>query len=825
MQPKAGTKPAELFPTNPLAGRTILLVNTGSTKKRFIIQKLKKLGLKVVVLNKEKNWAQPYADHWILADNTNHTEAIQAVQRFMARHPEIKIEGALTFWEDDVLLTSKIIDRFNWNGIPFNVAKKIRNKYLFRQFCHDNGIPAPRFHIAKNLDDVEEAAKQFTFPLVIKPALGSSSAFVMKVYNKKELLESYRFITNAISPNMESALTDGLDIFVEEYLDGDEVDIDLLLQNGKVKFTSISDNYNKDKGYYFQDSGQAIPSSLPLKAQEELIALAEEALEKVGLQNGCIHFEGKYTHNGAFPIEINLRMGGDYVYSYTKGAWGIDLIEYAVKVALGEFIKIEPLEVPKKYIIGWDLHPDESGMLAELDVDEGLEKQKFVEEVQFYKEIGDPILVPPEGVDSLGWLTVSGENLLDAKDNLEKVLKMLSYKVIQFESESFMGKTERKDRFSSAVPNKNLLLRLAKLEMIKKTSLENLKSLPLGLLCNIPLDNEASTQGNLPLTGSLALTPLEIEQTLREKGYNLTLLNANDLPLAINKLIHDNIDLVFNLGIGEKLNLAPKYKPHLASLLDLLQIPYTGSSPFTMFMAFDKIRFKKILAYHDIPTPRWDYLYSLEDELDDELTFPLIVKPALAVHAVGVTQASVVTSKIELKRQLEFILKDMNIPALIEEYIPGDEYEAYILGNDQGNLQVLPLRRSIFDAMPKDQWHVFTADSKYLDAKAGCSIQRQLPPKNISKKLLALISEIALDTYSIFGCQDYGKVKVKTDEDGNPHVLELNPNPSLNRDLGFAMAAQLIDMDYGALLEEIIYLAVERYKKQSPFKSKNNLSF
>lgn len=807
MHSKNGSKAHAAELETPAPERTILLVNVGSHKKRFIVQKLKKMGLQIVVLNKEKvNWAQPYVDHWILADNTIHAEAIQSVQGFISQHPKIKIEGALTFWEDDVLLTSKIIDQFGWIGIPYNIARKVRNKFMFRKFCTENQIPAPKFHIAKGMDDLEYVAEHFEFPLVIKPAFGSSSAYVMKVENRKELMETYRFILSAISTGVESALTDGLDLFIEEYLDGDEVDIDVILQNGKVKFTSIADNYNKDKGTFFQDSGQAIPSSLPEKAQQELLDLMEETLEKLGIQNGLIHFEGKYTHKGAFPIEINMRMGGDYVYSYNKSAWEVDLIEQAVDIALGEYIKLPAIDVPKKYIIGWDLHPDDSGMLAELNVHEELEKQSYVEEVQLYKEVGDAVLVPPEGFENLGWLTVSGENLLDAKDNLEKALEQISYKVIQFDPESSMGKTERKDRFSSAVLNKSRLLRMAKLELIKKTDLENLKNLPIGLLANL------APEGGATLEGRLGSTPLEIERALKNKGYNLSLINANDVHSIFNRLTTSDIDLVFNIGIGEKLSHAPKHKPHLASLLELLQVPYTGSSPFTMLLSFDKIRFKKILAYHDIPTPEWDYLYTLKDTLNEEMTFPLIVKPAAAVHAVGITQESVVTNKKELKRQLEFIIRDMGMPALVEKYIPGDEYEAYILGNDEGNLQVLPLNRSIFDDMAQDQWHVHTYDSKFSKFNSSHPIQRELPPKNISKKLLALISEMALDTYSIFGCQDYGKIKIKTDEDGNPYVIELNPNPSLNRELGFARSAEMAGIPYANLIEEILYLAVNRYK-------------
>jgi biotin carboxylase len=376
--------------------KTILVVNTGSTKKRFILHRLNKLSLKVIVLHKEKNWAQPYVDDWILADTSDHNESLQAVQVYITEHPEVKIDGVVTFWEDDVLLTSKIVDRFNFTGISYNIARKVRNKYLFREFCSKNNLPVPQFFMVKSPEDLKYVQKNFKFPVVVKPAFGSSSAFVMKIENKNDLPDTLKYVKGNISTNMESAFADGLEIFIEEFIDGDEVDIDVLIQNGKIKFSSISDNYNKNKGMFFVDSGQAIPSSLPERSQKELLDLVEETLEKLGIQNGCIHYEAKYTKKGPIPIEVNMRMGGDYVNSYTKSAWGIDLIDYAVKIAVNEYIKLPEFEEPKKYVIGWDLHPEESGVLVELDIPEDFEKQDFIEDFELSKQIGDPIFVAPE---------------------------------------------------------------------------------------------------------------------------------------------------------------------------------------------------------------------------------------------------------------------------------------------------------------------------------------------------------------------------------------------------------------------------------------------
>src|SRR3990167_5774812 len=178
--------PIETKNQNELSGKTILVVNTGYIKKKFIFQRLRKLGLTILVLNKEKNWAQPYVDEWILVDTANHSESIRAFESFLTNNPKAKIDGVVTFWEDDVLLTSKIIDKFNLIGIPFSVAKKARNKYLFREFCQRNGLSAPVHRLVKTKEDLDFICQNFTFPLVIKPTYGSSSAYVIKLDNQEE---------------------------------------------------------------------------------------------------------------------------------------------------------------------------------------------------------------------------------------------------------------------------------------------------------------------------------------------------------------------------------------------------------------------------------------------------------------------------------------------------------------------------------------------------------------------------------------------------------------------------------------------------------------
>ncbi len=793
-----------------LENKTILVVNSGPIKKRFILQKLKKLGLRVIMLNKEKNWAQPYVDYWIIADTTNHREAISAVDNFLSANRQLKLDGVITFWEDDVLLTSRIADKFNLIGIPYHIAKKVRNKYLFREFCRENSIPAPVHILIKSTDDLKEVSGNLDYPLVIKPAFGSESSLVVRVNSRDDLSDLYHYVKNNMSVSTQSALSDGLDIFAEEYIDGDEVDVDLLLQNGKIKFYSIADNFNKSKDIFFIDSGQSIPSSLPEKNLQDLMEMVEETLEKLGIQNGCIHFEAKSTRHGPVPLEVNLRMGGDYIYSYIKAAWGVDMIENSVKIAVGQYIKIKKPDEPHKYIIGWDLYPENSGILVQLDISERLHHKRYLEEMHIYKKIGEPVLIQPDGVDYLGWLTVSGESAVDAQDNLRMALDYIDFKVVKFDPASSIGKTSRKHNHSYASFQKETIMRAAKFETIRRMSTQNLRKLHIGIACNIYDEEDGSVERDLMSVGK------NIEKTLCERGYKVSFFDFNNLPKVFNDLRGSDVDMVFN--VCERINNSSLLEPHAASILDTLQIPYTGSNPFTLALCIDKIRVKKLLAYHDIPTPQWDYAYSMDDEIDDELKYPLIVKPGNTDNSIGITNDSVVTNKRQLIKQLEKIIIKLGRPALIEEYIEGDEYDVSIIGSDETDLRVLPLSRSIFDKMPKGYWHIYPFKAKWEDDDPVYSkIHVQRPPKNISKRLTALISEIALDTYNILDCHDYGRVEIRVDKNGNPYVLELNPNPSININDCVPACAEMVGMDYGDFLEDIIRMAIKRYKNKPPY--------
>jgi D-alanine-D-alanine ligase len=102
---------------------------------------------------------------------------------------------------------------------------------------------------------------------------------------------------------------------------------------------------------------------------------------------------------------------------------------------------------------------------------------------------------------------------------------------------------------------------------------------------------------------------------------------------------------------------------------------------------------------------------------DEDLEFPLIVKPAHYDNSVGIDNSSIVYDHKSLMEQAKMIIEKLKSPVLIEEYIEGDEYRVSIIGNNDRDIQILPLSRTIFTQLPQGYPHIYTYDAKWSDNK------------------------------------------------------------------------------------------------------------
>jgi D-alanine-D-alanine ligase len=266
-----------------------------------------------------------------------------------------------------------------------------------------------------------------------------------------------------------------------------------------------------------------------------------------------------------------------------------------------------------------------------------------------------------------------------------------------------------------------------------------------------------------------------VKKVLETAGHQAIFFDVNEKTYE--ELRKSNIDIAFN--VCERFNGSSLFEPHIASMLELLNIPYTGSGPLTLATCINKVRVKEILMHHGILTPNYQVFYSRNKKLDPELNFPLIVKPVCMDNSIGITKDSVVHNDDELRSKIGFILRTYDQPALVEEFIDGREITVGILGNGR-NATVLPLSEVVYSAWPEDLDKIYSYEAKWQKGTSSWDGLKIECPADLPKYQEYRIKRTALQVYNILGCRDYGRIDFRLSNEGVPYVLEMNPNPGIS---------------------------------------------
>ncbi|MBP9191447.1 MAG: ATP-grasp domain-containing protein [Ignavibacteria bacterium] len=330
-------------------------------------------------------------------------------------------------------------------------------------------------------------------------------------------------------------------------------------------------------------------------------------------------------------------------------------------------------------------------------------------------------------------------------------------------------------------------------------------------------------EGPIDMSEYGVLDELEsVQRALLPSGHDTKIVAvALDAYKLIDELRNDRPDMIFNLC--ESFDGDPTQEMNVASLFELLKIPYTGSRALTLGLALNKWRVKEILNYYDIPTAP-HYVCKNSNEFNQngyskvKDKFPLIVKPSREDASIGIENKSVVYNEAELKTRIEYILDEYKQPALIEQFIDGREINVSVVGNvekDENDLIVFPISEIDFSDMPPDYQKIVSYNSKWMyktvefaGTKAVC------PARDLTPGLEKIIRDTAKKVYRIIGASDYARVDFRV-KDNIPYVLEMNPNPDISSDVdedtGFTRSGKAYGWSYEELIQNIIKFATERW--------------
>ncbi len=293
-----------------------------------------------------------------------------------------------------------------------------------------------------------------------------------------------------------------------------------------------------------------------------------------------------------------------------------------------------------------------------------------------------------------------------------------------------------------------------------------------------------------------------------EVFHDVRLIDADEN--AFEKLKEIKPDIVFNIAEGMN---GQSRESQIPAMLDMLQIPHSGSDALTLGICLNKARTKEILSYHKIPTPDFTVIDKYTPISNHSFEFPLIVKPVSEGSSKGIFSSSLVKNYDGLNRELKRCINEYNQPAIIEDFLPGREFTVAIIGNDK-ETKVLPIIEIKYDKYPDNVEHLYSFEAKWILDTKESDFDVFECPASLDSDLEKQISDTALNTYKVLDCKDWSRVDIRLDKNGVPNIIEINPLPGImpdpNENSSLPKAARAAGIDYQSLIQTVLFEACKR---------------
>ncbi len=314
--------------------------------------------------------------------------------------------------------------------------------------------------------------------------------------------------------------------------------------------------------------------------------------------------------------------------------------------------------------------------------------------------------------------------------------------------------------------------------------------------------------GAIPPSEDIGVVAEDVANVLRRLGHTPRMIPAvQPIEKSLGVIRAFGPDLVFNLCEGYFGD--PRHEGHVAGLLELMRLPYTGNSAFTLHLTLRKGRVKEIFRANRISTPRGFVAHSPFFPWKRQVRFPVIVKPNDEDASVGVEKESIVHRVREIRPRVEYLQTKFGGEVLIEEFIDGREFSVAILGG-----RVLQVSEIDFSGLPRSLPRIVSYRGKWDEKSVEWRGTKPVVPAPIPRRKRAEVEQLALRCWDVLDGRDYARVDLRMDRRGRLFVLEFNANPDLSRDAGFARCARSVGGSYVRLIRDIVGIAIKRTRRE-----------
>lgn len=300
-----------------------------------------------------------------------------------------------------------------------------------------------------------------------------------------------------------------------------------------------------------------------------------------------------------------------------------------------------------------------------------------------------------------------------------------------------------------------------------------------------------------------------VKSALEAGGHDVTLIEAD--RDAYDKLKILNPEFVFNVaeGIG-----GSSRESQIPSMLEMLDIPFTGSDSVTIGICHDKSRCKEILSYYNIPNSKF-FITDAIHRIDEKVTYPKFVKPLHEGSSKGIYNSSVVNNSAELRNEIKRIKECYNQPSIVEDFLQGKEFTVAMLGNGD-NVRVLPIVEINLDTVPEGFNKIYSYEVKWFFDTRENKLDIFKCPAEIEPKLYKEIEKVCKEAYKVLRIRDWARIDVRLDKNNIPNIVEINPLPGILPDPAdnscYPKAAREIGLNYDEMINAVLNEAVTRIK-------------
>ncbi|MGD0781838.1 MAG: ATP-grasp domain-containing protein [Candidatus Aminicenantales bacterium] len=320
-----------------------------------------------------------------------------------------------------------------------------------------------------------------------------------------------------------------------------------------------------------------------------------------------------------------------------------------------------------------------------------------------------------------------------------------------------------------------------------------------------------------PVTGRKVDRPSEesVEQTAKEVLTAVTELGYSSFIIALQKSFMNFLQRLKTLNADVIINLCeaflgyPQLEANVAAAFELLGLPFTGNDSRTLALCLNKFKTKAVLKSSGLPTAPSLLIDAVDQKID--LPFPLIVKPNNEDASLGIHPESVVRDEEALRKQVARILDIFDEPVMVEAFIEGREFNVAVM--DEEKPEALPVSEIDFTKLPEGQPPICSYEAKWLQGEVLYEATPPICPAPIDDGLRTKLQDFAVRAFQACECRDYARVDFRVDKKGRPFILEVNPNPDISLNAGYARALGAAGIDNKVFWQKMIEKARDRKKR------------